>query len=253
MEYKYNGIILNKKNVGETDRIYTLYTLEMGRIRILAKSVRLPKAKLAPFLEPLTQVEIFLAKTKGLGKITGAIVVNNFSHLKADLEATSQALFVLRIMEKMIREQEEDEKIFTLLQEYLEALEKLSGEEEEGNELKKNILTLGFLFKFFGELGYQLEVEKCVKCGKKLQSQENYFSASLGGVLGGECARAEKLKLKMNDDSIKFIRIFLKNKIANLVKLNASEKNVMELKGIFQSFFHWISSESGMANKGYLW
>ena len=38
MEYKYTGIILNKRDVGETDRIYSIYTLEGGKIRMQGNS-----------------------------------------------------------------------------------------------------------------------------------------------------------------------------------------------------------------------
>ena len=42
MDYKYNGIILSKKDVAETDRIYSIYTREAGKIRVLGKGVRNP-------------------------------------------------------------------------------------------------------------------------------------------------------------------------------------------------------------------
>ena len=51
MEYKYTSIILDKKDVGETDRIYSFYTLEGGKIQSLAKGVRKSGAKLAGSLE----------------------------------------------------------------------------------------------------------------------------------------------------------------------------------------------------------
>jgi DNA repair protein RecO (recombination protein O) len=239
MDYKYKGIILNKKDVGETDRIYTIYTFEMGKIRVLAKGVRKAQAKLAGYLEPITEAEIFIAKTKGLGKITGSIVSNNFLQIKSNIASMKQIFYVFKILEKIISEQNPDEKIYNLLQRYLEVMEDLSAEESLKNENKKNILTLGFLFKFLSELGYQVEADRCVRCEKKLIPLENYFSARRGGVLCSECAAQENQKIKVSDESIKFIRISLKNKISNLVKIEATDKDVNQIKIILSDFLSW--------------
>jgi len=239
MDYKYQGIILNKKDVGETDRIYTIYTLEMGKIRVLAKSVRKVRAKLAGYLEPITEAEIFIAKTKGLGKITGSIVGNNFLQIKSNISSMKQVFYVFKILEKIISEQNRDEKTFSLLQEYLKVMEDLSGEKSLKNENKKNILTLGFLFKFLGELGYQVEADRCVRCEKKLIPLKNYFSARRGGVLCLGCATQENQKIKVSDESIKFIRISLKNKISNLVKIDATGKDTNQIKIILSDFLRW--------------
>jgi DNA repair protein RecO (recombination protein O) len=239
MDYKYKGIILNKKDVGETDRIYTIYTFEMGKIRVLAKGVRKAQAKLAGYLEPITEAEIFIAKTKGLGKITGSIVSNNFLQIKSNIASMKQIFYVFKILEKIISEQNLDEKIYNLLQRYLEVMEDLSAEESLKNENKKNILTLGFLFKFLSELGYQVEADRCVRCEKKLIPLENYFSARRGGVLCSECAAQENQKIKVSDESIKFIRISLKNKISNLVKIEATDKDVNQIKIILSDFLSW--------------
>ena len=43
MEYKYNGIILGKNDIAETDRIYSIYTREAGKIRVLGKGVEIQR------------------------------------------------------------------------------------------------------------------------------------------------------------------------------------------------------------------
>lgn len=236
MDFKYNGIILSKKDVGEADRIYTIFTLEAGKIRALAKGIRRPNAKLAGSLEPVTYSEVFIAKGKGLGKITGALVVDNFSKIKSDLDSLNQGAYVFGILEKIISDQEKDEKIFNLFLKYLTVMENLSGTEDVS---KKDIITLGFLFKLLAELGYQLEVEKCPGCGEKLKPEKNYFSAVQGGILCVNCAEGERRKIVIENESIKFIRIFFRNKVENLVKLSADRKNTRNLQAVMKEFLDW--------------
>ncbi|MFA6973348.1 MAG: DNA repair protein RecO [Parcubacteria group bacterium] len=238
MDYKYTGIILNKRNVGEMDRIYTVYAAEAGKIKAIGKGVRKPNAKLAGSLEPITLAEIFVAKSRGMGKITGAIVLENFLQLKSNLEALNRVSQTFKIFERIISEQEQDKEIFEILIGFVRGLDKLSS--EAGAENKMDLLLLGFTFKLLSATGYRLEVEKCVNCEHKLQPENNYFSAGKGGVLCRNCHQAENKRIKISNEAIKLIRIFLKNKIANLVKLQVSQKDVNNLKVIAQEALNWL-------------
>jgi DNA repair protein RecO (recombination protein O) len=235
MDYKYQGIILNKRDIGEVDRIYTIYTLEGGKIRILGKGVRKPNAKLAGNLEPITKAEIFVSRNRGMGKITGSIAINNFSNIKTNLDLITKVFYVFKLLAKIISEEEKDEKVFNLLEKYLSGMNKLSQDEN-----KADILTLGLLFKILDEMGYRLEVEKCVYCEKKLLLENNYFSVSRGGILCHNCHSFEQKKIIVSNESIKLIRIFLQNKIENLVKLKVSQADINQLKLILNEATGWF-------------
>jgi DNA repair protein RecO (recombination protein O) len=238
MDYKYNAIILGKKNVAETDRIYTAYTREAGKVRILGKGVRKPNAKLAGSLEPVTMAEIFIAKSRGLGKVTGAIVVDNFLNVKSNFEALQKTGHVFGVLNKIIVEEEKDEKIFDILSGFLKAMDKVCA--KEGESEKMDILALGLLFKLLLEMGYGIEVEKCVHCGGRLKPENNFFSAGKGGVLCLNCHKFENRRVKIGPEAIKLIRIFLKNKIENLAKLKVAEKDINNLKIIAQEALNWL-------------
>jgi DNA repair protein RecO (recombination protein O) len=238
MDYKYTSIILSKKNVAETDRIYTVYTREAGKIRILGKGVRKSNAKLAGSLEPVTLSEIFVAKSRGLGKITGAIASDNFLHIKSSFEALKKVSYVFGIFSKIISEAEKDERIFDILSGFLKALDKISAKEEARE--KMDIVVLGFVFKMLGEMGYGIEVEKCVHCGGRLKPENNFFSPGKGGVLCLNCHQLENKRVKISPEAIKLIRIFLKNKIENLAKLKVASKDISNLKIIAQEAINWL-------------
>lgn len=244
MNFKYNGIILNKFDIGETDRLYTVYTLEAGKIRVKAIGVKKPNAKLAGSLEPVTQAEIFLARGRGRGNITGAITTENFLAIKSEIMALQKVFYIFRIFNRLVIDEEKDENIFNLLLGYLKAMDKLCQDGAQGgayDENKSDIITLGFLFKFLDSLGYKIEAEKCVSCGKKLKEDGNYFSAELGGVACPDCKTGHGRKTKISAHAIKLIRIFLKNKVGNFSKISASKENVKNLKIIANEEINWIT------------
>ena len=241
MEYKYQGIILNKIDVGETDRLYIVYTLEAGRLMAKAIGVKKPNAKLAGNLEPLTYSEIFLAKGRGQGNITGAIAIENFLEIKKNIEILEKVFEVIKIFSRLITQEEKDEEIFNLLLKYLSAMEREAGK-PKGSDSKIDILTLGFVFKLLKKMGYAIETRKCNICGNKLVSGENYFSAQLGGIICPACIITRQDKVRITDEAVKFIRIFLDNKIENLSKIKAEKENLNNLKIIANEAVRWIAS-----------
>lgn len=239
MDYKYTGIILSKKDVGETDRIYSIFTLEAGKIQALAKSVRKPQAKLAGFLENFTLSEIFVAKNQGTGKIRGSIVENNFKNLRTSLEALTKASRAVNLLDKLTNRENKDEKIFALLKNFLESLDdSVKNKKEE----KINLLDLGFIFKLFESLGYKIEANHCSQCGKSLSKSKNFFSPESGGIICNSCSLKTANKIPILDDSIKLIRIFHNNKIESLGKLKVGQKEISNLAMISKMFFQWINS-----------
>ena len=208
MEYKFTGIVLGKYNIGEADRIYTIYTLEKGKIKAIAKGVRKSQARLAGNLENFSLVDLAIAKGRGTGKITGSIVENNFRNLRSNLEALGNVFEAVKILDKLTGLEEKDANIFDLLESYLETADEASLEKEESISL----ITQGFILKLLDLLGYKIEANACVKCSSKLAKSGNYFSAEKGGIVCEDCSEEAGSKIGVSDNVIKIIRIFFQNK-----------------------------------------
>lgn len=236
MDYHYHAIVLGKKDVGEADRLYTVYALEAGKIKVRANGVRKPSAKLAGIMEPITQSEIFVARVKGTGRLTGAIASQYFSQIKNDWESLQEAFFVFRYFEKVIAGEEKDEGVFFLLQEFLETLEKNT----QSSPASKTLIALGFLVQFFQRAGYQLEAEKCVLCQKRLEAGEHFFSAAKGGALCGTCQRQDKKAIRATTNAVKIIRLLNHNSLKHLVKVRVATEDVENVRRIVEQSFRWI-------------
>lgn len=248
MEYKYTGIILNKRNVGEMDRIYSIYTLEGGKIRTLAKSVRKAQAKLAASLENITLADITIARTRGLGKITGSIVEQNYSALKTNCDALMETFIALGTFEKIVDFENPDKEVFELLRNYLctvdEAAQNYVGElpasRSKRTEEKFFLLRLGFTFKLLDLLGHSMEVNSCVICQSPLTENFLSFSSSHGGVLCANCSEknvGNTLPIKAN--TIKMMRLFLNNEIKNHGKIQASMEDCDGARLVLDDFLRW--------------
>lgn len=238
MEYKFTGIVLGKYNVGEADRVYTIYTLEKGKIKALAKGVRKSQARLAGNLENFSLVDLAIAKGRGTGKITGSIVENNFKNLRGNLEALRNVFEAVKILDELTGLEEKDAAIFNLLESYLETANEASLKKQEE---KISLITQGFILKSLGLLGYKIEANACIKCSSVFSKGGNYFSAEKGGIMCAVCSGRVGNKIGVSENVIKIIRIFFQNKLKSLLKLKVTQKEIDNLKTIADDFIQWIA------------
>jgi len=66
------GIILRKQDYRESDRLFVIYTDELGKIEAVAKGVRKIKSKMAGHLELFSIVNLMVAPGKNYYQIAGA-------------------------------------------------------------------------------------------------------------------------------------------------------------------------------------
>lgn len=239
MEYNYTAIVLRKKKIGETDRLYTFYTLESGKIQAIGRGIRKPRAKLAGHVETLNQSDVIVARRHGLGNIASVIAERYFLHLKSDEAVLKRVLEAVSYFERLVDFEEKDDELFVLLQEYLSTVDALVGEGKIG---KTRSVTQGFLFRLLSHLGYHLEMRYCAFSGNPLVADGRYFfSPDIGGVIGSEYVREAKRAFEIDKNAIKLIRIFFHNRLSSLSRLHADDLDLVQVEKVSSSFIAWIS------------
>jgi len=245
MEHKYTAIILGKYDVGETDRIYIIYTLEQGKIRALAKGVRRAEAKLPGFLENFTFAGITVAKNRGMGKITSSIVENPFSSLRRNYDALLKVFSTVNIFNKLVTDFEhKDEDVFNILKEYLEAVDSQSlfflETEKDEFEKKLDLLTTVFVLKLLNYSGYGSEINCCSQCGDQIEKENLHFSAKSGGIICNKCLGETGSQLKLSSNAVKLMRIALVNSIKSFNKIKVDKGDINLVKIAISEILGWI-------------
>lgn len=123
---KTKGIILRKKDYHENDRLFIIFTEDLGKIQAIGRGARKIKSKMAGHLDLLMIVDLMLARGLNFFQIAGATIAQNFSALKEDLEKVNIGCYFLSLVDQLTKLEQKDEKIFKLLMEALTALDHLS-------------------------------------------------------------------------------------------------------------------------------
>ena len=153
------------------------------------------------------------------------------------MDVLEELLSISKILEKIIHEEQKEEKIYLYFESFLNFSERLM---KEKKSIDFRFLKTGFLIKVFENLGYRLETEKCVECGSSLTSGENYFDFSQGGIFCSKCKKNKIGGRAVSDDVIKVIRIILNNKLESLIKLRLGDREKNSLEKLVESFYQWI-------------
>lgn len=121
--YKAEGIILKRRNSGETDRILTVFSKQYGKLRLLAKGVRRISSRRGPHLEVFSHVIMMVHKGKVIDIVTEAQSLDRFEKLRSDLSRVSAAYYLCELVNSLTPEKQEHRDVFALLLRALRALE----------------------------------------------------------------------------------------------------------------------------------
>ena len=141
---KVEGIILKRRNLGEADRILTVFTLQKGKISVLAKGVRRIHSRRAGNVELLNRVSLYLHQAKTFLILTEASSLNTFQRLKEDLTLSTYAFHIIELVDKLAAENQENRILY---EDLVRVLQKLSAN-------PRQIFVRAFEAKILSNLGF---------------------------------------------------------------------------------------------------
>jgi DNA repair protein RecO (recombination protein O) len=233
--YRTSGFILEKTDMGESNRIFTVYTKDFGKLELLARAERKITSKLRGGLELFYFSEMEFIQGKHYKTLVDVELKEGFNHFKKDLKILSVLSKISEIFGSLIKEADPDEKIWNLLMDVLKKLRDTSPE----------IVYHYFFWNFISILGYHPELYKCSLCQKKLSPQDIFFNKKEAGLACGRCEKPTGSVKRVNPDAIKIIRIILKKDWPTLKKIKIKGEDMGSLKNISQYYLSEISSRAG--------
>lgn len=110
--FNTQALVLKRSNVGEADRIVTLFTQEQGKISAVAKGARQIKSTKRAYLEPGNHIKCSLVTTKGLPILTQATLISDATEVRTNLTRMRQMLQLLEITDKLFVEEHDETLLF---------------------------------------------------------------------------------------------------------------------------------------------
>lgn len=207
------GIVLRRKDFGESDRILTLFTRKLGKVSAIAKGCRKPGSKLSGHLELFMRTSFLIAQGRNLHIISQAENITSYENLRKDLFGVGIGSYVIELIDAVTYDEGSNLKLYELLVSTLEYLE--SGKHP-------GVVLRYFDLHTLDLVGFRPEMFQCVECTQKIIEQDQYISGELGGVVCPECSgRTSQSGLRpITSKVLKYLRHIQRTNIRELLAID---------------------------------
>lgn len=253
--YKTEAVVLKQTPLGEADRILTLYTPDLGKVRAVAKGVRRTKSRLAGHLELLNQVSVSLSHGRNLETVNEAEVIQSFRGFREDLQRVSKAIYIAELVDGFSIEGSGNYPLYCLLLESLDWL---------GRCQNPDLLLRYFEMRMLDYSGYKPEMVNCVECRAWLEPGDHLFASGAGGVMCPTCrVTSDDAMIPLSLNAMKVLRFLQReSRYASVEGLKASPILLAEIERLMRAyirylverelksaeFMHLVSAEGAMVN-----
>lgn len=233
--YKAQGIIIKRDNLGEADRLVTLFTDRFGKIKVIAKGARRPRSRMASSTDLFCEIEFVAARTRSIDILTESKILSSHCDIGSQWAKTKNAYWVGELINQLTHDEEPNPKLYQLLSEVLKII----------NHQKTNLIVDYFIYHCLSLLGYKPELTDCAKTGKKLSCTDKlYFSPAAGGVI---CLPDTKA-IKVNPDTIKALR-YLAHSWDDVKKLRLPSDIAREVHHCLKDFAEYVTEKEIKSDK----
>jgi len=229
--FRVDAVVLRHSDWGEADRLLWLYTLEMGKIRVLAKGARKIRSRKAGHLEPFTRVHLLLAKGRDILLVTQAETIEAYLPLHEGLEGITYASYAVELLDRFTYEEGENRLLYQLLVETLSRLSQMS---------ERDLVIRYFELRLLDLVGFRPQLFRCLGCGEVIQPQAQYFSAQEGGVLCPKCGANASGAQPISMQALKYLRHFQRSKFPEAKKAALSVELNREMENVMQHYLTYL-------------
>jgi len=239
--YNVSAIIIKKHKYHEADRLLTVFGRGSGKMTVRAKGVRRAQSKLAGHLETFSFTELHLAEGKTFDTVTGAVVKEMFSNLRADLDRVQAAFYAIELLDKVTPDGYKDSALFDLTLAYLREVDTIQQE-------KLHVLEHGFAVKLLYHLGFGPAIAECAECGEKI-TQHIFFAPTSFEFYCSAHAPHDTKGLFVSVDACKVLRFCKESDFSVLTKLAIPEDADQELERLIDTMYQHVAEKKMHAKK----
>jgi len=231
--YTTPALVLKRINYGDYDLIISLFTLDRGKVSVIAKAAKKSVKRFGGILELFSALDVVInpGRGKGLPVLQEATLIQPFAHIRSDVVKTAYASYWAELVNAWMEEYERQDLVFKLLMFVL-------GELDRG-QARIRALSILFQIRFMSVSGLAPNLSKCSRCGleaARLASEEIYFNMAGGGIVCGACGKADGRRLPLSKGTLKQLGWIQHQDLKKALRLHFSEQALAEGLALCEAF-----------------
>jgi DNA repair protein RecO (recombination protein O) len=210
--YKTEAIVLRTMDLGEADRVLTVLTPRLGKLRVIAKGVRRQRSRIGGALQPFSDVQLVLAVGRTFDVVTSSSLEDPHLGLRNDLHSTAAAWYVVELADRFCEGAADSHQAFRLLAQALSAL-------DAGPDVAREVVGRWFELALLDAMGFRPELAQCLECGARIEPDGNAYSPVGGGVVCPACTHASHGARSISSDALKVLRHLQRSPLVGVLRL----------------------------------
>jgi len=225
--WKTEGIVLRVRNLGEADRIVTLYTKERGKLNAVARGARRIRNRLVSPTQVFTHGRFLIFPGKGLHNLSQADIIHSGQLIRDDLEKFAYASYLTELLDALTVEEDPIESVFPLLAAALSL----------GEAGRFSLAARAFEIRLMRELGYEPELYQCLYCRETLEKK--MFFSEEGGALCEKCVGQDPRSMPLTNGTWELMKKLLEWDFSRLTVLHPALSNETELRRMMRRYLDY--------------
>jgi len=196
-----SAIIMDVKEIGESDLLVTFFTKEKGKLVGIAKGAKRSKRRFFNCLDLfcLVSMELELKKNRDLCFLHSCKLIEPFTNIRESYTCFVIASYMIELANLLFPVGVSDEAMFHLIKESFMLLHKRFDPEK---------VLINYEAKAMSISGYRINLEKCQVCGRIYKGKgSGVFLVYKGGITCLRCIRNPTNLIIMQPEEIKILRL----------------------------------------------
>ena len=226
--YKTEAIVLRTMDLGEADRVLTVLTPRLGKLKVIAKGVRRPRSRIGGGLQPFSDVQLVLAVGRTFDVVTSTSVEDPHLGVQNDLHSTAAAWYVVDLVDRFVEGAADSHDAFRLLAQALSAL-------DAGSAVSREVVARWFELALLDAMGFRPELPRCLECGAAIEPEGNSYAPVGGGVVCPRCSHAAYGARAISIDALKVLRHLQRSPLVGILRLTLESALHREVERLLHS------------------
>lgn len=220
------ALVIKEMNVGESDRLVTLFTRDYGIIKAFASGAKAIKSKKGAATSLLTYSSFTILSKKGSYRIYEAVPISQFFTLGSDIEVLSLSQYFCELASEFAEEGKPNLELLRLILNSLHFLTK----ERRYPPLIKAITEL----RCAVISGYSPDLVACQNCGE-FEADVMYFNTDEGYICCNEC-KGESIGMPISRTDLSAMRHIVYSEFSKLYSFDIPNESADRISEITQRY-----------------
>jgi len=196
--YQTPAIVLRRQKMGEAAKMVTFFTRRFGKLRAIARGARKTTCRYGSSMEVFSYNDVifYMKENKNLSTVTQCTILESFQEIRQDLYRFAAGMYVVELIDEMVKEKEVNLRLFNFL---LDTLRYLRQENPQA------VLTY-FQMQLLNHAGYRPQIYHCVQCHIPIKALNSYYSPEKGGILCSRCFTGDNKAVEISPQHLLFLR-----------------------------------------------